>query len=67
MRIAAKMAGLSDDPDVMYVERKKNLFLDFLLGSLANRVKKDLLHNAEDMKGLKFIHHQEQEMMLMTR
>jgi len=67
VRIAAKMAGLSDDPDVMYVERKKNLFLDFLLGSLANRVKKDLLHNAEDMKGLKFIHHQEQEMMLMTR
>ena len=68
VRMAAKMAGLPDNPDIMHVERKKSLFLDFLLGSLANMIKKDLLQDAqESMKGLKFLHHSEQEMMSLTQ
>lgn len=61
VRMAAKMAGLPDDPDIMYVERRKSPFLDFLLGGLANRIRKDLLQDAENVKGLKFLHHSEQE------
>ena len=67
VRIAAKMAGLPDNPDIMYVERRKSFFLDFLLGSLANKIKNDLLQDAQDMKGLKFLHHSEQDMMSLTQ
>ncbi|MDR2861039.1 MAG: signal peptide peptidase SppA [Syntrophobacterales bacterium] len=63
VRIAAKLAGLPENPDIIYAERRKSLFLDFLLGSLANRIKNDLLQNAQDMGGLKFLYYPEQEVI----
>jgi len=60
IRMAAQMAGLPENAGVIYVERRKTSFLGFLLSGLAVTLKEDLLQDAHDMKGLKFIYHPEQ-------
>jgi protease-4 len=56
VRLAAKLAGIEGEPEVVYPAREKSFFLDFLFENMAMSFKKALVQDQQKMGGLNYLY-----------